>query len=75
MVIVAVIPQVSVLSDIAAISTKSFMLDTSEYKVRRRKKSVLRIQNRMFLGLPNPHPDPLVTSTDPAPDPSIIKQK
>jgi len=26
---------------------------------------------RMFLGLP----DPLVTSTDPAPDPSIIKQK
>jgi hypothetical protein len=30
---------------------------------------------RMILGLPNPHPDPLVTSTDPAPDPSIIKQK
>jgi hypothetical protein len=37
----------------------------------------------MFLGLPDPHPDPLVTSTDPgpdpspdpAPDPSIIKQK
>jgi hypothetical protein len=28
---------------------------------------------RMFLGLPDPHPDPLVT--DPAPDPSIIKQK
>jgi hypothetical protein len=27
----------------------------------------------MFLGLPNP--DPLVTSADPAPDPSIIKQK
>jgi hypothetical protein len=25
----------------------------------------------MFLGLPDPHPDPLVTSTDPAPDPSI----
>jgi hypothetical protein len=24
---------------------------------------------------PDPHPDPLVTSTDPAPDPSIIKQK
>ncbi len=22
-----------------------------------------------FLGLPDPHPDPLVTSTDPAPDP------
>jgi hypothetical protein len=29
----------------------------------------------MFLGLPDPHPDPLVTSTDPAFDPSIIKQK
>jgi hypothetical protein len=23
----------------------------------------------MFLGLPDPHPDPSVTSTDPAPDP------
>jgi hypothetical protein len=33
----------------------------------------------MFLGFPDPHPDPLITSTDPAPDPapdpSIIKQK
>ncbi len=29
----------------------------------------------MFLGLPDPRPDPLVTSMDPAPDPSIIKQK
>jgi hypothetical protein len=31
----------------------------------------------MFLGLPDPHPDPLVTSTDhdPAPDPSIMEQK
>jgi hypothetical protein len=28
---------------------------------------------RMFLGLSDPHPDPLVTSMDP--DPSIIKQK
>jgi hypothetical protein len=27
----------------------------------------------MFLGLPDPQPDPLVTITDP--DPSIIKQK
>ncbi len=26
-------------------------------------------------GLPDPHPDPLVTSKDPTPDPSIIKQK
>jgi len=24
---------------------------------------------RIFLGLPDPYPDPLVTSTDPAPDP------
>ncbi len=36
---------------------------------------------RMFLGLPDLYPGPLVTSTDPspdldpAPDPSIIKQK
>jgi hypothetical protein len=34
---------------------------------------------RMFLGLPDLHPDPSVISTDPAtdpaPDPSIIKQK
>jgi hypothetical protein len=29
----------------------------------------------MFFGLPDPHPNPLVTSTDPAPDPYIIKQK
>jgi hypothetical protein len=29
----------------------------------------------MFLGLPDPHPDPLVRDTDPDPDPSIIKQK
>ncbi len=29
----------------------------------------------MFFVLPDPYPDPLVTSTDPAPDPSIIKQK
>ncbi len=29
----------------------------------------------MFLGLPDPHPDPLVTGPDPAPDPSVIKQK
>jgi hypothetical protein len=28
---------------------------------------------RMFLGLPDPYPDPLGTCTDPAPDPSIIK--
>jgi hypothetical protein len=33
----------------------------------------LWIRIRMFLGLPDPHPDPLVTITDP--DPSIIKQK
>ncbi len=44
--------------------------------------SVLRIWIRMFLGLPDSHPKPLVTSADPAPDPaldpapdpSIIKQ-
>jgi hypothetical protein len=36
---------------------------------------VLRIRIRMFLGLLDPHSDPLVTSTDPAPNPSIIKQK
>ncbi len=35
----------------------------------------IRIWIRMFLSRPDPeHPDPLVTSTDPAPDPSIIKQ-
>jgi hypothetical protein len=34
---------------------------------------VLRIRRiQMFLGLPDP--DPLVRRTDPAPDPSIIKQ-
>jgi hypothetical protein len=33
---------------------------------------VLRI--RISLGLPDPHPDPLVISTDPAPDPCIIEQ-
>jgi hypothetical protein len=33
----------------------------------------------MFLGIPDPHPDPLGINTDPAPDPAlnpyIIKQK
>jgi hypothetical protein len=29
----------------------------------------------MFVRLPDPLPDPLVTSTDPAPDPSIMQQK
>jgi hypothetical protein len=29
----------------------------------------------LFLGLPYPHPDPLITNTGPAPDPSIVKQK
>ncbi len=33
----------------------------------------LRIRIRMFLGLLDPDPDPLVRCTDP--DPSIIKQK
>jgi hypothetical protein len=36
------------------------------------------VYDRMFLGLPDPHPDPLVTSTTPdqasdlAPDPSLF---
>jgi hypothetical protein len=30
---------------------------------------------RMFLGILDPDPDPLVRGTDPDPDPSIIKQK
>ncbi len=39
--------------------------------------AVLGIEVRicMFLHLPNPHPDPLVTSKDADPDPSIIKKK
>jgi hypothetical protein len=39
--------------------------------------TVLGIWICMFLGFPDPHSDPLVTSTDPGPalDPSIIKQK
>jgi hypothetical protein len=44
-----------------------------------RRETLLRIRIRMFLGLSDPHPDPLITSTVPAPDlardPSIIKQK
>jgi hypothetical protein len=41
-------------------------------------QAVLRIRIRrihMFLGLPDPHPDPLVSETDPDQDPPIIKQK
>jgi hypothetical protein len=37
--------------------------------------TVLRILIRKFLGLIDPSPDPVVRGTDPAPDPSIIKQK
>jgi len=33
----------------------------------------LRIRSRMFFGMLDPDPDPLVRGTDP--DPSIIKQK
>jgi hypothetical protein len=33
-----------------------------------KQKAVLWIRICMFLALPDPHPDPLVTSTDPAPD-------
>jgi hypothetical protein len=35
---------------------------------------VLRIRIHMFLDLPDPHPDPLVTSTDPALDPSSSRK-
>jgi hypothetical protein len=42
-------------------------------------KAVLWIRIRIFLGLPDLHPDPLATNTNtdpaPVPDPSIIKQK
>ncbi len=40
--------------------------------------SLLRIlirRIRMFMGLLDPNPDPLVRGMDPAPDPSITKQK
>jgi hypothetical protein len=39
--------------------------------------AVLRIRIRMFSGLLDPDPDPVVPGTDPDPDsdPSIIKQK
>ncbi len=36
---------------------------------------VLRIGIRIFFGLLDPDPDPLLRGTDPDPDPSIIKQK
>jgi hypothetical protein len=38
-------------------------------------KAVLRIRIRMFLGLLDPDPDPLVKGMDPDPDRSITKQK
>jgi hypothetical protein len=34
--------------------------------------AVLKIRIRMFLGLQDPDPDPLVRGTDPAPDPSLF---
>ncbi len=43
--------------------------------------TVFRIRSRMFLGLPDTHPDPLVTSRDPDadpdtdPDPSLFPTK
>jgi hypothetical protein len=60
--------------------TQKFLLwNTYRYLVTHTLiKVVLGIQIRrihMFLGLPDPHPDPLVTSTDPDTDPSFIKQK
>jgi hypothetical protein len=39
-------------------------------------RSWIRIRRiRMFLGLLDQDPDPLVRGTDPAPDPSITKKK
>jgi hypothetical protein len=38
-------------------------------------EAVFRIRIHMFLGLPDPNPDPLVRGMDPDPDPSIIMQK
>jgi hypothetical protein len=53
-----------------------------QYKTKKKAELGIwiRIRNRfrrirMFLGLPDLLPDLLVTSTDPAPDTSIIKQK
>jgi hypothetical protein len=43
-----------------------------------KEKSVadwIGIRIPMYLDLPDPYPDLLVTSTNPAPDPSLIKQK
>jgi hypothetical protein len=38
-------------------------------------EAVLRIRIRKFLGLPDPDPLVRCTDPDPAPEPSIIKQK
>ncbi len=41
-----------------------------------KKYSDLQCRIRIFLGLPDPHPDPLVTSTDdPDPYPSLFSRK
>jgi hypothetical protein len=47
----------------------------SEDEYVERHPSVLRIRIHMFLGLPDPYPDPLVRGMDSDPDPSIIMQK
>jgi hypothetical protein len=50
--------------------------DGGDGKVRNRLHQCCGIRirrNHMFLGLPDPHPDPLIRDTDP--DPSFIKQK
>jgi hypothetical protein len=41
-------------------------------KYTRYLKAVLRIRIRMFLGLLNPDPDPVVCGTDPDPAPILL---
>jgi hypothetical protein len=55
------------------LNVKEFNGLVHEYRNPQVLRAVLRI--RMFLGLLDPHPDPLVSGTGPDPEPSIIKQK
>jgi hypothetical protein len=54
------------------------ILESASNALNHHCEAVLRIRIRrirMFLGLLDPDPDPLVRGMDPDPDPSIIKQK
>ncbi len=59
---------------ISSVHTAFFSSSVSVACENKAPETMWGIRIRMFLGLPDPHPDPLVTSTDPVPYSSVTKK-